>query len=504
MPRNGKFISLAQHSPHLLEEWDVEQNALHGLDPEFLSYGSGKNAQWICVEGHSWSARISSRTQGRGCVQCKPKNIVAQKGNSLASLKPDVAKMWHPIKNTMSINEVSPGSSQKVWWLCSEGHEYYREVKKQKTTLCPKCYENRPFQPGSSLEERYPHIAKQLHPTKNVFTASDVSYNSAKRAWWLGECGHEWEAVVYQRCRADINNSSSCPECAKKISRSRGEVELADYVSTLASEVKFSDRTLLDGQEVDIYLPDHKIAIEYNGLYWHSDKHQDKYYHAKKHQLALDKDVQLIQIWEDDWAANKELVKNLVAYKISSQQGVKLHARALKIDLVAYQQSADFLDENHIQGSARGTKYLALTDSGDIKAILVITLKDKSEQIWSIERYATSASVRGGFTKLLKYAETHFSIKMWVTFSDNCISDGGLYRNNGFTADKTLPPDYMYLIGGKRTHKFNLRVKNFKENPKLLFQKDMSETQLALLNDIPRIWDAGKVRWVKPVKNNQD
>lgn len=98
---------------------------------------------------------------------------------------------------------------------------------------------------------------------------------------------------------------------------------------------------------------------------------------------------------------------------------------------------------------------------------------------------------------MLSFVEKGEVAGTFVTFSDTQISDGGLYASNGFVVDSLLSPDYSYLVGGQRVHKFNYRKARFEKDPELLFNEDMTERKLAELNDIPRIWDSGKVRWAK-------
>lgn len=83
-----------------------------------------------------------------------------------------------------------------------------------------------------------------------------------------------------------------------------------------------------------------------------------------------------------------------------------------------------------------------------------------------------------------------------VTFADHTLSQGGLYLNNGFVAEKVLAPDYSYVVRGKRVHKFNYRLARFKSDPNLKHEEGLTERELALLNRTPRIWDCGKTRYV--------
>ena len=109
----------------------------------------------------------------------------------------------------------------------------------------------------------------------------------------------------------------------------------------------------------------------------------------------------------------------------------------------------------------------------------------------------TAYSVPGGFTKLLKAAQGIYPEYPFITFSDHMVSDGGLYAASGFVADKELAPDYAYMVNGARQHKFGYRLKRFRTDPSLLWEEGKTERELADLNNLTRIWDAGKTRWVK-------
>jgi len=186
----------------------------------------------------------------------------------------------------------------------------------------------------------------------------------------------------------------------------------------------------------------------------------------------------------------------------------RVGARELTLASVSHKEASAFLEENHIQGSASGAHHCALFDSNArIRALITVKRvggENASEGLWSIERYATAGIVPGGFTRLLAFAgRTIVSnggvLKKWVTFADMGISDGGLYAQNGFFIEKTLAPDYRYVVRALRVHKFNYRVNRFRVDPTLQYVDGYTERELAALNGISRIWDAGKERWVKIV-----
>lgn len=83
-----------------------------------------------------------------------------------------------------------------------------------------------------------------------------------------------------------------------------------------------------------------------------------------------------------------------------------------------------------------------------------------------------------------------------ITFADHTLSDGGMYERLGFVVDGELKPDYMYVVNGIRVHKFNYRLKRFREDDSLRYEDGMSESELARLNGLDRVYDVGKVRYV--------
>ena len=253
--------------------------------------------------------------------------------------------------------------------------------------------------------------------------------------------------------------------------------------------------------ELDIYIPSMNLAFEFNGLYWHSESSgKDRWYHYGKWDAARARGIQLIQVWEDDWRDRRDVVERMVAHKMNVSALPTVGARTCTVVEISPSESRKFLDDNHIQGFVGGSIHLALVQKNGGNVAVMTLRRDKD--VYYLDRYATSARVRGGFTKLLKYAERRVAEtggKRIVTFSDNAVSDGNLYSENGFNKDAELKPDYSYIANRSRAHKFRYRLSRFRNDPNLKYRDGMSERQLAALNNLPRVWDSGKVRWVKSV-----
>jgi hypothetical protein len=155
-----------------------------------------------------------------------------------------------------------------------------------------------------------------------------------------------------------------------------------------------------------------------------------------------------------------------------------------------------FLECHHIQGGASGSAYYGLHDwRGEMVAAAVF--RRRSDDEMELTRYATSCSVIGGMGKILhRFHDDNPDVRRVITFADHMVSDGGMYDRLGFVVDGELKPDYMYVVDGSRVHKFNYRSKRFRDDPDLLYEDGMSESGLALMNGLDRVYDAGKTRYV--------
>ena len=492
------FNDLGTLRSDISSEWHPTKNL--DLTPEMVTLGSNKKVWWLGKDcGHEWISMITNRVRlGHGCAVCR--GYQTQVGvNDLTTTHPKIALEWHPIKNTEAISNITAGSKKKVWWLGKDcGHEWEATVHHRANDRdCPYCSGKKILSGFNDLVTTHPKLAEQWSLV-NDKKPTEVSLGSEYFATWNCAKGHEWKAVVYSR-----TGGRGCPICANEQTCSVDEQMIANYIETLGLTVKRNQRNIIRN-ELDIYVPEKKIAIEYNGLYWHSESAgKSSNYHHDKWRACQDKGIQLIQIWEDEWNRDPELVKSMLAHKLGVSQQRKVSGHKTEVIELTNEQCTVFLNANHIQGAVGGGVRLGLVEkSAPDKVLAVMVLKSEpgsDDKVLNLLRFATSVTVVGGFTKLLKYAERNFKPDSIITFSDNCVSDGGLYRNNGFVAVKELEPDYKYVVKNERIHKFRYRLKRFKEDPALQYEEGLSERELALLNRIPRIWDAGKTKWSKNV-----
>lgn len=441
---------------------------------------------------------VSASKRGTlGCPVCHGSEI--QKGvNDFETRHGSFSKYWDYSRNVFKPDEVYYRSQEKYWFLCEKGHSFRKsllKVDENNRCSCPICQGDIVLKGFNDLETLKPDIAKYWCKDINTLMPDEVTIGSNREVWF--ECANAGcnEVFLTPVCNR-VSTNGFCFNCRKK-NWSIPEKELAETIRSWGFSVEEEVRLFGGTGSLDIYIPSERVAIEYNGLYWHSDKvRKDKNYHLDKYKKCLEKGIQLLFIWEDDYLYSKDKVITMLRRKLGVSEERRINARDCKVCVESYNNVRGFLDNNHIQGSVGGSLYLSLRDkNNDIVAVGVFLLRNGDYTL--LERYCSSCIVRGGFTKILKYFEENYNPIGVETFSDNGVSDGSLYLSSGFEAVEEIRPDYKYVVEGKRIHKFNYRISRFRDDVNLMYKEGLTERELAELNGLYRVYDAGKVKWKK-------
>lgn len=196
--RDLRRSSVGEAAPHLMSEIHPDRNA--GVDVAGLSSGSSKTVWWRCPNGHEWSTEARQRARGgSGCAQC-------QRLGTVAELYPDLVKEIHPLLNSdLVVADLSAGSTRRVWWRCSSGHEWEAKVtdRCRSGTGCARCLRL------GSVAQLHPELLLEAHPNRNDATVvADLSAGSSQNVWWQCADGHEWQASVNSR-----RQGTGCPSC---------------------------------------------------------------------------------------------------------------------------------------------------------------------------------------------------------------------------------------------------------------------------------------------------
>lgn len=508
---------LATTHPELTKEL-VDPSQAHKLKA-----GSSTKQKWKCINNPShpdWGASIHDRTKlGRGCPYCSGRKV--SKGVSdLWSTHPKLAaQLVDPAQGYT----VSFESQQKVLWKCDVCKHTWEAIVYNRTlrnSACPVCVNKTILPDVNSLAVTHPHVARLLADPKQAET---VTPGSNKKLTW--QCPdnpeHTWDARPYVMV---ASQPQKCPTC---FPGSLPEQEVYDFIKKLlpGTDVISGDRDIISPRELDIVIPSMKIAVEFNGLLSHSTyRRPDPEYHRSKTEEAAREGYRLLHIWEDDWADKKAIVKSRIAYilgalrklhevdpSVPREYSETIYARKLHPKKISNIEGRQFWEKTHLAGAVNCDHTFALVDDdGRIRAALGVgkrnpgSLKPLTEGIYDIQRFAVLGSVPGGFSRLLTFAQENIpDVREWESFSDDDISEGSLYKANGFEVKEKYPPSYSYVgnrTGMKRRHRMSYMLHTFKNDSSLIYEEGWTEEEAATSNGLYRVYDAGRTKWSKMVK----
>lgn len=275
-------------NPTLAKEWNYEKN--NELTPADVLPSSNKKVWWKCSAGHEWQAIIANRSKGRKCPYCSSKKVLKGE-NDLETVNPTLAKEWNYMKNgDLKPNSFSSNSGQKVWWKCNRGHEWQATIdSRNKGHGCPYCAGQKALKGENDLQTVNPNLSKEWNYEKNNgLTPMNVLPSSNKKVWWKCKKSHEWQATITNR-----NKGIGCPVCNSERNTSFPEYAIVYYLKKYGLDVLHSYRG--QGYELDIYIPSKKIAIEYDGSFWHKNKTETD---LEKNQKCLNDGIILYRIRE--------------------------------------------------------------------------------------------------------------------------------------------------------------------------------------------------------------
>jgi hypothetical protein len=279
--------------------------------------------------------------------------------------------------------------------------------------------------------------------------------------------------ILYSRIFYD-NKNYLCTGCnpVNKFN-SFGQLEMRDYIIDLGFNIEENNRKVLNGKEIDILIKEKNIGIEYNGLYHHSDLFKPDDYHFTKTNLAVDKNIDLIHIFEDEWQNKKETVKSLIKSKFNIFD-VNINANECNIRKVNNNFSLDFFKENNLEFLEKPELLLGLYYNSEL-VLMMNMKKTSSENEYELDGFCikNNYNIIGGASKLFRYFLKFHKPKKIISYLNRRYDNGKTFDILGFTKKKIVKPNYEYIVNKKRENKSKF-----------------------LNHDYPKIYDSGKIMYV--------
>jgi hypothetical protein len=399
---------------------------------------------------------------------------------TLGEVKTAFEEKGYTLLSTQYVN-----NRDSLQFLCPRGHKWQMSWDKFKSGIgCGACY--RESAPKTTIELVQEYLLKEGY--KLLPKEGDIDSKDQLQAL----CPN---GELHSFCWNNFQQGHRCP-CSKCISyQSKKEKEIFAFFKDRGFNVASGDRVVLNGMELDIYFPDHKIAIEYCGLYWHSEHHKPASYHRNKMNRCQAKGIRLFTIFEDEWINKSEVCLSRIENALKT--GLKrIFARKCEIKIISKMEAKNFLYRTHLQGYV-GCK-VACGLFYDQKLIQVMTLGSlsrahaaKGKKVLEFKRLSNEPGmvIVGGASKLFKYAVNYARSNGYDSIKSYCDlrwGTGNLYQKLGFILENDSKYTPHYTDGIRRYRNQGLASSK---------KEGSNESQKANKRGLYKIYDCGHQTW---------
>jgi G:T-mismatch repair DNA endonuclease (very short patch repair protein) len=457
------------------------------INKKFCSYEcSGLNKKRVsrenryCLEcGNLFSERIKYKRNFcseicRKKWQTKPENIKKRLYNS----KEAVEKKYG-VENTFQVNSIrlkATANSRETYK--ERGSEIIKNNLRKLEEKRQKILMQRFVEKGYSILEFNGENIKVSHPDGHIFENN--------RKLLVNRLNHEVELST-------ILQPIGSP-------RTTFELKICNFLKNNNINYIPNDRKIING-ELDIYIPDHNIAIEIDGLHWHSEYYLNNDYHLIKTKKCIEKNIQLLHFFEDELLEKYNIIESIIKSKLGIIEN-KIFARKCIIKELTPKISSEFLINNHIQGNVNASIKIGLYYNDELVSIMtfgklrnVLGNKIKTENEYEMLRFCNklNTQVMGGASRLYSFFKLKYKPLKVISFANRRYSNGNLYKQLKFKFEYNTIPNYWYVVGKKRKHRFLFRKDVLVKEG---FDATKTEHEIMSQRKIPRIYDCGNIKYI--------
>lgn len=393
-------------------------------------------------------------------------------------------------------NNGSPFSIQKV-------------QDKVKNTIIERYGVDNPYK-LDKVKKKRKEIARNSSIAHHKELGYDIEYLPDRKILVKNGCKIHGDIIVtrsefWNRTKPDRRNHTIlCPICNPERNK---ETSIETLIKNILQEcnvefIEHDRHTLKESihKELDFYIPTKKIAIECNGLWWHSGDEAKKN-HLEKKNACKDLGIQLLSFWEDEINFKTDIVEDLIKSKLGAQKK-RIYARACEVRSVSFKDASSFLNENHLQGNVNssiriglfyGNELVQIMTFGKLRKNLASNSKEGSYELYRLCS-KIGLQIIGGASKLLAHFKREIDWKEIISYSFDDISNGSVYKSLGFELEKWCGQGYSYFNGAKwhyRINRYNLRKDRIRD---LLLENETADHCLKRLGYV-KCWNSGVSKW---------
>lgn len=462
------------------EGWVAQARKVHSNHYDYslvkeLKYSA--RVKIICPTHGVFEQMENNHRNGAGCPTCG----VKARSQARALRIEDVilrAKAVHKGEFEYPAEQVIKNNRSMLNFFCSvHGWQTQMVYAHLQGHGCPKCRYAKAHEHTRLKKEEVVSRARKIHGETYKYPGAYLSMHENMKI----ECA---EHGVFLQTPSNHLKGSICPKCSARQKTSIGEQEVAEYVDGIV-KMESNVRGVISPFEVDVWAPEQRVAIEYHGLYWHTDERTGREKHRRKYERAKEEGVTLVQIFSDEWENNREAVK----MRLAAILGVctKYDARKLTVTSPDKKRTRTFLEGRHTQGAGTSLSYsYALEQDGEIIALATFGKSRFKNSGWELLRYCSIGRVRGGISRLVTAFVREHSPEVLISYADLRWGRGDAYGAAGFELDSITEPDYWWTDGVERVARYRMQAHIV----------GAPEKEYAAQKGLLRITGVGHAKWV--------
>lgn len=413
----------------------------------------------------------------------------------------NTCKEKYGVENVSQSDEIKKKKEQTS--LKNYGVSHYMKLEKYQNKMADICKNNA----EKRYEKRKETVEKLIYDFEQENDCISVNHLNEKMNFGYDRCGRFSEIIhkiginylIYENnmfiYNKDVDKILNYRDVCHDHLTSYFENEIADFIKSIyTDEIITNSRNVISPKELDIYIPNKKVGIECNGLYWHSEIRCDKNFHLNKTISCEEKGIRLIQLFEDEWTFKKDICKSIISSSLGIYQQ-KIFARKCICKEVNSESAREFLNKNHIQGFVNSKFNFGLYYNDELVQLVTFGKNRFKNNEIELLRMCTklNTQVVGGFSKLIKYALNFINIDEFISYVDRRLFNAKGYISSGFEIIGESKPSYFYTKGIRRENRLKYQKHKL---PKLLkeFNPSLSEKENMLANKFHIIYDCGTLK----------
>ena len=446
---NDRYITMYKTVIKTTEDFKSKAKEIFGdyydyTKTDILKKDSKRRVIITCPKHGDFLQDMYSHLNGCGCPKCGKENMAKTQSFTKEQFV-DKANIVHNFKYKYTTT-VYNGATKNVDIICPiHGIFTQKAYSHLQGHGCPKCATKRNADNMLMTKEDFVKKAIIIHNGTENYDLSE--YKGAKvPIEIICSKGHHYWQMPNKHL-----NGHGCPYCANNVSSQ--ENEISDFIENEIglNVIKNNRKLLTDRKEIDIYIPSKNLAIEHNGLIWHSEEHcKDRYYHLKKTEGCIKQGIQLIHIFEDEWVFKKDIVKSKIREITNSILNI-VDFNECVVKKVSVKQCKDFLKANSFYETVNVSDVYGSFYKDELISLLVLNKTDNSDE-YELITYCNKLNtvVIEGIRNLFDIFVKDKKPLMVKAKVDRRWDNGNLFEKIGFKHIKDTEPNYYYVVNRHR------------------------------------------------------